>query len=62
MARILTDLSTTFQVTTLETSTKVTPDLVSVYSVPFAMEGTIYYWLWDSGDFILWDNGDRMRQ
>lgn len=22
----------------------------------------IYYWLWDSGDFILWDNGDRMRQ
>lgn len=62
MARLPTELITAKTLTTLETETKVAPYLSTTYSVPFPLEGTVYFWLWDDGDFILWDNGNRMRK
>ena len=61
MASIPKTLETYTKIVKIESSKVLDPDLVSEFKIPFGMEGTIYYWLWDDGDFMLWDNGDRIR-
>jgi hypothetical protein len=55
-------LETSTRLVRIETTTVLDPDLVSEFKIPFGMEGTIYYWLWDDETFMLWDNDDRIRR
>ena len=54
-------LNTSAALTMFATEALIKAGVITQYTIPFELSSMLYFWQWDSGDYILWDSGDRMQ-